>query len=223
VAKAKSTSRSSGKSGRSAPKKASSAKKAAKKSTAKKSTAKKSTRKSSAAKKTTVQKSSKAKTTGKKSNKAGSSKAKSTKKRVTKPRAAEASPLTKTQLRELRDLLLGKRRSLVGDMTGIQDSNGGWQDGNAGSMPTHPADIGTDNYEHEFTLGLLESERALLAEIDEALERMENGTYGVCQGTGQPIGYPRLRARPWAKYCIDYARKIEKGLVRPGEPGPEAG
>ena len=213
MAKAKSTSGSSGKSGRSAPKKASSAKKAAKKSTAKKSTAKKST----------VQKSSKAKTTGKKSNKAGSSKAKSKKKRVTKPRAAEASPLTKTQLRELRDLLLGKRRSLVGDMTGIQDSNGGWQDGNAGSMPTHPADIGTDNYEHEFTLGLLESERALLAEIDEALERMENGTYGVCQGTGQPIGYPRLRARPWAKYCIDYARKIEKGLVRPGEPGPEAG
>mgnify|MGYP006278299545 CR=1 FL=1 len=233
MAKAKSTSRSSGKSGRSARKKASSAKKAAKKSTRKKSTAKKSTRKkattkkstrkSSAAKKTTVQKSSKAKTAGKKSKKAGSSKAKSTKKRATKPRAAEASPLTKTQLRELRDLLLGKRRSLVGDMTGIQDSNGGWQDGNAGSMPTHPADIGTDNYEHEFTLGLLESERALLAEIDEALERMENGTYGVCQGTGQPIGYPRLRARPWAKYCIDYARKIEKGLVRPGEPGPEAG
>ncbi|MBS3734026.1 MAG: TraR/DksA C4-type zinc finger protein [Phycisphaerae bacterium] len=138
-----------------------------------------------------------------------------------KPKAAKASPLTKAQLRELRDLLLEKRRSLLGDMNGIQESNGGWQNGSAGSMPTHPADIGTDNYEHEFTLGLLESERALLEEIDEALERMEGGSYGICQGTGKPIGYPRLRARPWAKYCIDYARMIEKGLVHPGEDESE--
>ena len=82
-------------------------------------------------------------------------------------------------------------------------------------MPTHPADIGTDNYEQEFSLGLLESERALLAEIDEALERIDKGTYGVCLGTGEPIGKPRLHARPWAKYCIEYARLIEKGLARP--------
>ena len=80
-------------------------------------------------------------------------------------------------------------------------------------MPTHPADIGTDNYEQEFTLGLLESERSLLLEIEEALERIDKGIFGICLGTGQPIRLARLRARPWAKYSIEYARQIEQGLV----------
>jgi len=84
-------------------------------------------------------------------------------------------------------------------------------------MPTHPADVGSDTFEHEFSLGLLESERALLSEIDQALERIDKGAYGICLGTGKPIDLARLKARPWAKYCIEYARLIEKGLVRPGE------
>jgi RNA polymerase-binding transcription factor DksA len=87
-------------------------------------------------------------------------------------------------------------------------------------MPTHPADIGTDNFEQEFTLGLLESERQLLKEIDEALERIKNNTFGICLGTGKFIGKARLEARPWAKYCIDYAKQMEKGLVRPVESRP---
>jgi len=80
-------------------------------------------------------------------------------------------------------------------------------------MPVHMADVGTDNYEQEFTLGLLESERQLLGEINAALGRIGQGTYGVCVGTGQPIGEARLRAKPWAKYSIEYARMIEGGLV----------
>jgi RNA polymerase-binding protein DksA len=118
-------------------------------------------------------------------------------------------------------MLVEKLRSLLGDMNGMeagvfgrnqQDSSG-----DLSNMPTHPADIGSDNFEHEFTLGLLQSERILLNEIRESLERIENGTYGICLGTGQPIGKPRLKARPWCKYCIDYQRMIEKGLVRAGE------
>ncbi len=131
------------------------------------------------------------------------------------------SPLSKAQLKQFREMLLAKRRDLVGDMSGIeaealrksrQDTSG-----DLSSLPTHPADVGTDNFEQEFTLGLLESERELLDEIDEALQRTESGTYGTCLGTGEPIGKARLKARPWAKYCIEYARMIEKGLVRPEE------
>ena len=118
-------------------------------------------------------------------------------------------------------MLIEKRRALVGDMNGIQaealGANRRQGAGDLSNMPTHPADIGTDNYEQEFSLGLLESERALLAEIDEALARIEDGTFGVCLGTGKPIAKARLKARPWAKYGIEYARLIEKGLVRPGE------
>lgn len=133
-------------------------------------------------------------------------------------RAKLKSPLTRPRLRKFRQMLLEKRHDLVGDMTGIEASalhkNGQGNSGDLSSVPTHPADIGTDNYEQEFTLGLLESERALLAEIDAALGRIEAGTFGICLGTGEAIGVVRLKARPWAKYCIDYARMLEKGLVR---------
>jgi len=117
-------------------------------------------------------------------------------------------------------MLLGKRRDMLGDMIGLEaETLGSGRNGSGDlpNMPTHPADIGTDNFEHEFSLGLLESERQMLTEIDQALDRINNGTYGICLGTGQPIGAARLRARPWAKYCIEYARKVEQGLVRPGE------
>jgi len=130
------------------------------------------------------------------------------------------SPLKKSQLNKYRKMLLEKRRALLGDMSGI--AAGAFRGGNGGgdlsSMPTHPADIGSDNYEQEFSLGLLESERALLEEIDEALQRIEDRTYGVCVGTGKPIGIPRLNARPWSKYGIEYARMVEQGLIRPGDP-----
>ncbi len=131
------------------------------------------------------------------------------------------SPLTKREQKRFREMLLEKRRSLVGDMTGMEaealrtNGNGG----DLSLMPDHPANIASDNYEQEFTLGLLESERILLSKIDAALERVEKGTYGICLGTGRPIGKARLEARPWTRYCIEYARMIEKGLVGPDENG----
>mgnify|MGYP000617586233 CR=1 FL=1 len=87
--------------------------------------------------------------------------------------------------------------------------------GDLSSMPIHMADLGSDNYELEFTLGLIEGEKSLLHEIDEALERIRNGTYGICVATGRPIGKARLRAKPWAKYCYEYALAQESGQ-RPG-------
>ena len=126
------------------------------------------------------------------------------------------SPLNKRELTEFHEMLLAKRRTLLGDMNGMEAEalRGSSNSGDQSSMPVHMADIGTDNYEQEFTLGLLESERQLLREIDEALERMALGTYGVCMGTGEHISKPRLQAKPWAKYSIAYVRKIEQGQVR---------
>ncbi|MHC4234990.1 MAG: TraR/DksA family transcriptional regulator, partial [Planctomycetota bacterium] len=81
------------------------------------------------------------------------------------------------------------------------------------SMPIHMADIGSDNWEQEFTLGLIDNERLLLREIDEALQRINANTYGICLATRKPISAARLRAKPWAKYCIEYARLREQGRV----------
>lgn len=145
-------------------------------------------------------------------------------------RPAKAAPprltktnLSKTELLEYRQMLLEKRRSIIGDMRGMTDESLRPKgSGNLSKVPIHDADVGSDNYEQEFTLGLLESELNLLSEINEALRRVDNGTYGVCAGTGQPISKERLRARPWAKYSIEYARMIEKGLIRAPSENEEA-
>ena len=137
--------------------------------------------------------------------------------RVAAAKPPRKSPLSKAELEEYRLMLLDKRKALLGDMSGMQAeafrANRQDRSGDLSNIPIHPADIGSDNYEQEFTLGLLESERTMLREIDEALDRVGAGTYGICMGTGKPINKPRLRARPWAKFCIEYARLIEKGLV----------
>ena len=76
------------------------------------------------------------------------------------------------------------------------------------------ADMGTDNYEQEFTLGLMEKDRNLLREINTALAKIQDGSYGLCEGTGKPISKPRLEAQPWARYSIEYARKVEQRMGR---------
>lgn len=121
-------------------------------------------------------------------------------------------PLTKKELTDFRKMLLEKRRSLVGDMNGIE-SGAHSEHGDLSTLPTHPADIGSDSYEQEFSLGLLQSERQLLVDIDDSLRRIEEGTYGICEGTGLPINKARLSARPWSKFGIEYARMKEKGLL----------
>jgi len=136
-------------------------------------------------------------------------------------RRLKKTPMKKAELNEFKKMLLEKRRDLLGDMTGIEaealrkDRQDG--SGDLSTLPTHPADVGTDNYEQEFTLGLLESEKLLLDKINAALQRIEDRTFGICIGTGKPIAKARLKARPWSRYCIEYARMIEKGLVRPNE------
>jgi RNA polymerase-binding protein DksA len=118
-------------------------------------------------------------------------------------------------LEHFRELILAKRRELVGDMTSMErealrSANGT----NLSNLPLHMADMGTDNYEQEFTLGLVEKERGLLRELNRALAKIQDGTYGICEGTAKPISQPRLEAQPWARFSIEHARMMERGLVR---------
>lgn len=86
--------------------------------------------------------------------------------------------------------------------------------GDQTKMPLHLADVGTDHYEREFTLGLMKTERQTLEEIDEALARIRAGTYGICLGTHKMIAKARLAAKPWARYSIGYSRLLESRSVR---------
>jgi RNA polymerase-binding transcription factor DksA len=90
-------------------------------------------------------------------------------------------------------------------------------------MPIHMADVGSDTFEMENTLGLMDSERKLLKEIDDALDRIENGTYGICEGAGGTIAKARLKAIPWARYCVKCASLSEKGLLVGEEHSEEQG
>ncbi len=80
-------------------------------------------------------------------------------------------------------------------------------------------DVGSDTFAVENALDLADRERTLLGEIDEALARIEEGTYGIRLGTGKPIGKPRLQAIPWAKYSVQFAGRLERGLVALDEAG----
>ena len=131
-----------------------------------------------------------------------------------KPRPLRKTHLSTEELREFNQLLLDKRAELAGDVTRLTNealNSKGPEHGEHSAMPIHMADLGTDNWEQEFTLGLLANEQALIREIDEALARIENKTYGICLAMHKRISKARLRAKPWAKYCIEYARVLEDG------------
>ena len=123
--------------------------------------------------------------------------------------------LSAKDLNAFRTILLDKRQEILRNVHEIEgetlrksrlDASG-----DLSSMPIHMADLGTDNFQQEFSLGLMDSERRLIVEIDDALSRIENGTYGICEGTGKPIAKARLEAQPWARYSVEYARMMEQG------------
>ena len=127
----------------------------------------------------------------------------------------QKSGLTARDISAFRGMLLDKRAQLIGNVNNLhaEAMRTDWA-GDMSSMPIHMADIGTDNYEQEFTLGLIESEGAILQEIEDALQRIAEKTYGLCVATGTLIGKKRLKASPWSKYSYEYKLAQEKGLMR---------
>ncbi|MBI1827474.1 MAG: TraR/DksA C4-type zinc finger protein [Planctomycetes bacterium] len=124
--------------------------------------------------------------------------------------------LTDKQLVEFKELLLLKRAQLTGDVQGLATEARGRSaqgDSEHSNMPIHMADLGSDTWEQDFTLGLIVNAESVVREIDAALERIKDRTYGICTVGDDRIGIARLRAKPWAKYCIEHARLIEEGRL----------
>lgn len=126
--------------------------------------------------------------------------------------------LTPAEIEKFKALLLAKRSEILDNVTHMEDETLRKQRSDLSNMPIHLADAGTDTFELENTLGLVGSERKLLQEIDDALERIENNTYGICEGDTEPIPKARLKAIPWARYCVKCASLSEKGLLAREEP-----
>ena len=122
--------------------------------------------------------------------------------------------MTKAELDSYRDLLVSLRSRLNGDVTHLADealrSTGGEASGSLSNAPLHMADLGTDNFEQEFTLSLLQNQEQALDEIREALGRIDRGTFGQCEECQQPIPKARLQALPYTRHCVACARKLQQ-------------
>lgn len=90
-------------------------------------------------------------------------------------------------------------------------------DNELSTFDQHPADSGTEMYEQEAVLGITSSLEAKLRQIDDSLQRVDQGEYGVCARCSRPIGVARLQALPQASLCIDCARELETGVTAPSE------
>src|ERR1700747_3470031 len=122
--------------------------------------------------------------------------------------------MTKAEMESYRQQLLALRSRLDGDISHLADEalrkNQKDASGNLSSMPIHMADIGTDNFEQEFTLSLLANVEQSLEEIAAALERLDDGTFGRCEECRGDIPKARLEVLPYARYCVGCARKLEQ-------------
>src|SRR4051794_13631647 len=124
-----------------------------------------------------------------------------------------ASVMKSEELESFRETLLGLRARLRGDLNQLTDEalkrNQPDSSGNLSNVPLHMADVGTENYDQEFTLGLIENEQLTLEQINGALSRVEAGTFGRCEECRGPIPRPRLQALPYTPHCIECARRLE--------------
>jgi RNA polymerase-binding transcription factor DksA len=100
-------------------------------------------------------------------------------------------------------------RSSVGD-TGLQQESEQDSVGELSSVDQHQADLGTETFEREKDLSILESIEAELADVEHALRRLDDGTYGICEACGKPIDEERLAALPAARLCRDDQERAER-------------
>ena len=123
--------------------------------------------------------------------------------------------MKKAEMKAFKEQLLALRARLRGDVSGMADAalrkTRSEANGDLSSMPIHMADIGSDNYEQEFTLSLMQTDEMTLESIEAAIERIEDSVFGLCEDCSAPISKVRLNAIPYTPLCIKCAQKLERG------------
>jgi DnaK suppressor protein len=117
----------------------------------------------------------------------------------------DATALSKRDLAHFKLRLSAERKAVFARLqarveTAVEDTDG----------LADEFDVASRSQDQAFLLRLADKERKLLIEIDRALSKLEDGTYGLCEGTGEPIGKKRLDARPWARYSVEHKERLER-------------
>lgn len=122
--------------------------------------------------------------------------------------------LSKKELKDFKKIILKKKEEVLDDFKHITDDtlkkSQKEASGDISGYTYHMADVATDNYDREFSLGLASNERRTLYELDDALKRIEDETFGFCDDCKGPIAKIRLKAVPFARLCIKCQEKREK-------------
>lgn len=113
-------------------------------------------------------------------------------------------------------LLLKMKAQINGDIRSMADESEGDQadKGDVSGHAMHMADVATDMYDREFNLSLASNDREMLQKIEAALTRIEKGTFGICLKTGKRIPEMRLKAVPYAEYCLEAQEEMDRKGVR---------
>jgi RNA polymerase-binding protein DksA len=125
---------------------------------------------------------------------------------------APKSGLSKSEANEFKTLLLLRKRKVQGDVSTLEGEamkKGSDAAGDLSTLPMHLADMGTDSFEQDMSLGLMENETDELHEIEEALERIKDGSFGLCENCKKRIPKERLKAIPYTRLCVDCKMKEE--------------
>jgi len=123
-----------------------------------------------------------------------------------KEQADQKKELDKRAIAKFKKILLKEREQIVGEVKQIIESSKEMGQDGIQDIGDEAANI----YNKQVLLSLNENERTRLQEVDEALDHIENGTYGICEECGGPISLKRLEVRPVAKYCVPCLTKLEK-------------
>lgn len=109
-------------------------------------------------------------------------------------------------------VLLKMKAQMQGDIRSMADENenGDGDKGDVSGHALHMADVATDMYDREFNLALASHDRQFIQRIDDALLRIEKGVFGICLKTGKRITEARLKAVPYAEYCIEAQEEMDK-------------
>ena len=121
--------------------------------------------------------------------------------------------LNKAQLKQFRQLLITERAKLASEIKSIaEDASKSPREasGDLSAYTLHMADMAADTYERELSMNIISSEQELLYQIDDALKRIDDGSYGICAQCNKPITMSRLKAVPYASMCVACQRTKEQ-------------
>lgn len=125
--------------------------------------------------------------------------------------APSQAGLSKQEIADFKALLDTRRRVLQGDVKGLENEamKKGADGGDLSTLPMHLADLGTDSFEQDMSLGLMENETDELQQIAEAYERIADGSFGLCETCKKKIPKERLKAIPYTRLCVGCKMKEE--------------